>query len=167
MGSVRATLHTALTQPHLFLEEVHKDDDCSEDIVSAYQLMLGQQDSMNVASWYNEYCHFSGLKGGGDGGGEDALVAAEGKGAGKVAKATRRGKQAGGASKRAAKKGGKREEEEEEDIPDEVLIPQLLEHAARFGQAVNDLHFIGVCRPNKRKKENHMQRSYFAPEMMF
>ena len=71
----------------------------SEDVVRAYQLLLGQrQESVSVASWFNEYCYLYGIRGGNDGG-EEALEEA-----GRDAKATRRGRQAGGAAKRTGKK---------------------------------------------------------------
>jgi hypothetical protein len=52
------------------------------------------------------------------------------------------------------------------ELTEEEQEAQALRLAAYFSQAVADLQFVGMCRPNKKRKQAAMQRLYYPPESL-
>jgi hypothetical protein len=119
-----------------------------EDACLAFQLFDHDPACANVADWFTAFCAVhaaadaDGGGGGGGGGGAPAAV---------------RGQKRGGAART------KRAAAEEEGERDAAAAARARELAARFSQAAAELQFVGLLKPSRKRRGEHVQRVVHMP----
>ncbi|PNW71047.1 hypothetical protein CHLRE_17g744247v5 [Chlamydomonas reinhardtii] len=169
VGAPSLVLHTALTQPELFMGGLQPGlHPGQEDAALAYQLLLGCREGSDLRDWLADFCAASGL-------GkvqevtdpaaqdqedeEEAAAAAEADGPmGRSRHSKRR------AAPRKRKAAPKQEVVLALDGPAAEAAVDAL--ACRFEQAARELEAVGLCRFTKRRKGTYVQRTYFPPEAL-